>query len=95
MPAMTELERGALEAWTPAQQAALNHSHMAEQLRRDEERAAKEEADEKKKEKEKGKKKDEGGIKIETITTEAVLGDLVSVSTQRIGWNHCMDTACG
>ena len=84
MPAMTELERGALEAWTPAQQAALNHTHMAEQLKRDEERAAKEDAEKKKKmEREKGKKKDDGGIKVETITTEAVLGDLVSPTCTR------------
>ena len=81
MPAgMTELELGALSAWTPAQQAALNHSHMAEQLRRDEERDKKDEAEKKKKkDKEKAKgKKGNDGIRIETITTEAVLGDLVS-----------------
>ena len=76
MPAgISELEMGALTAWTPAQQAALNHSHMAEQLRRDEEREAMEEAAKKKK-KAKGKSADDG-IKVDKITTEAVLADLV------------------
>lgn len=68
----TELELEALTAWTPSQQAALNHRMLAEQARRD---ADAEEGDKKKKDKK--DKKDTNKDKPEQVTAQVVLGGLV------------------
>jgi hypothetical protein len=71
---LTELQAGALNAWTPTQQAALYHHHLASQVAADE---AKLDEEERKKKKDEGKEDNAKG-KPEEVRTGEVLDGLVS-----------------
>ncbi|RSH94721.1 hypothetical protein EHS25_004526 [Saitozyma podzolica] len=70
---LTELQAGALNAWTPTQQAALYHHHLASQVAADE---AKLDEEERKKKKDEGKE-DKAKGKPEEVRTGEVLDGLI------------------
>ncbi len=66
----TELEVGALSAWTRAQQAALNAHQVVQQTERDEEEADK-------KEEAKKKDKDKSDVRPDAVSAGKVIDDIV------------------
>lgn len=73
-----DLEAGALTAWTPAQQAALYHLHLAKQVEADEDKEYKESVE--KEEKEKRGEKEEDKVAPEGVQAGKVVDDLVRPS---------------
>jgi hypothetical protein len=83
----TELQAGALNAWTPTQQAALYHRHLAEQMARDEAKAEDEEKKRKKEEEdEKRGKKKKGKEKAEDVKAGEVVDGLVRQGIETLRW---------
>ena len=81
----TELEAGALNAWTPVQQAALYQHYLAKQLEQDDKNAAKEKRDEEKRAKR---------LNPESVQAGKVIDDLVCPlpdSESECTWGHLGD----
>ena len=76
---LSELQAGALNAWTPVQQAALYHQHMVEQYERDEKAKLKEITDKEKKEKSRAKGEVVDHPKPDEVSATRIVDDLVLV----------------
>jgi hypothetical protein len=78
---LTALQAGALNAWTPTQQAALYHHHLASQVAADEAKLDEEERRKKKDE----QKEDKATSRPEEVKAGEVLDGLVSGVASRGG----------
>jgi hypothetical protein len=83
----TELQAGALNAWTPAQQAALYHLHVAKQVEADEDEALKQEKEEAQR-----KARGESGedVKPEGVEAGKIVNNLVRyhlITLASCAWN--------